>query len=128
LTTQIKENIGDQTVLLLGCCHELPERESCTLFEQAPGFVCSLMQKWTFANADPGFKTQDELSLQLFSRPVVRHSRYILTFCWEKLSPLPCVCFYFSLLLTTTEYIELAGGQVQQKKKCLKFEEEQLYA
>lgn len=24
------------------------------------------MQKWTFANADPGFKTQDELSLQLF--------------------------------------------------------------
>lgn len=25
------------------------------------------MQKWTFANADPGFETQGELSLQLFA-------------------------------------------------------------
>lgn len=49
-------------MLLLGRCHELPERERQreggrererkTLFEQALEFVCSLMQKWTSANAD----------------------------------------------------------------------------
>jgi len=60
LTTQIKENTGDQTVLLLGRCHELPERERQREGEgerernclNRHWSLCSLMQKWTSANAD----------------------------------------------------------------------------
>ena len=35
------------------------------------------MQKWTFANADPGFKAQGELSLQLFQPQCLTQPVYV---------------------------------------------------
>lgn len=77
-----------------GCCHELLEKERRAIarkgervFEQAPGFVCSLMQKWTLANAAwPGFEKFNfsfllsALALHITAECFFTHRSWSLTF------------------------------------------------